>query len=37
MTDWGLFWLYVMFLAILSVTGYVWNAIERMKAMKKGR
>lgn len=35
MTDWGLFWLYVSFITILSVTGYVWNVIERIQANKK--
>lgn len=35
MTDWGLFWLYVASLAILSFAGYVWNVIERIRANKK--
>lgn len=35
MTDWGLFWLYVASLAMLSVAGYVWNVIDRIRANKK--
>ncbi|MEK5070832.1 hypothetical protein [Sporosarcina sp. FSL K6-1508] len=35
MTDWGLFWLYVAFVTALSITGYVWTAIERFQANKK--